>query len=144
MPDTAITPSTRIYGAALILKIDGTDYAGDITEWELEFEEMDKDSITFAEVSAGAADKGKLKVTAIQSTDPTSLWRILWNFAGKKNVAFVIAPHGNKTAEATKPHLTGTLDIGLRPKAGGAADPKKAYLFEAEFECQVDKALKVS
>ena len=51
--------STRIYGAALILKIDGKDQAADITEWELEHESADKENLTFAEVATGGSDKGK-------------------------------------------------------------------------------------
>ena len=136
--------STRIYGAALILKIDGKDQAADITEWELEHESADKENLTFAEVATGGSDKGKLKVTGIQSTDENSLWRLIWNNAGRKDLPFVIAPHGNATPEAKKPHIAGTLDIGLRPKSGGAADPKKSYTFEHEFECVVDKTLVVA
>lgn len=137
------TPSTRLQADSLILTIDGKDYAADITEWEISFEEADKDTLTFAEVNQGGGDVGKLKVTAIQSTDPTSLHRIIWANAGRKKVPFVIAPHGNKAASATQPHITGTLDIGLRPKQGSQAG-KKSPTFEYEFEATVAKEWKVT
>lgn len=136
------TESTRIYGAALILKLDGKDIAADLTESELSFEAEDKDTVTFAQVNGGAADVGKLKLKAIQSTATASFWRHVWSNAGKRNVPFAYAVHGNADPTEEQPHITGTLDIGPRPTIGGAADPKKSYVFDVEWTARVDRELK--
>lgn len=133
----------RIYGAALILKIDDIDYAAEIKVAELEFEDADTDNLTFGDAMT-IGDQGKLTITAMQSTDTASFWRMVWANALEKNVPFALAPHGNLTPSATQPHITGTVDIGVRPKIGGQADPKKPYDFEVEWTAKVDKALKVT
>jgi hypothetical protein len=139
-----MTESTRIYGAALILKLDGKDVAADLTEAELSFEAEDKDNMTFAQAAAGGSDVGKLKIKAIQSTDTASFWRTVWASAGKRDVPFALAVHGNADPTEDKPHVTGRLDIGPRPALGGAADPKKSYVFDVEFSARVDRELKVA
>lgn len=133
--------SKRIYGAALILTIDGDDVAADITSYNLKHEAADTDNLTFAEAAAGGGDAAKLAITAIQSTETASFWRLVWTNAGRKAIPFKLAPHGNTTAEADKPHLSGTVDIGMRPALGGDADPKKSFTFEVEWDAKVDRDL---
>ena len=135
--------STRIYGAALYLTIEGTDHAADIISTELEFEDADTDGLTFGE-AMDIADKGKLKLSAIQSTDATGFWATVWDAAGTKAVPFVLAVHGNAVPTAEQPHVTGTVDIGVRPKLGGSADPKKSYQFDVEWDAKVDRDLKTT
>lgn len=136
--------SQRIYGSALYLTIDGTDYAADMTEAQLSFEDKDSDNLTFGDLAEGTADTGKLKIKFVQSTATGSMWRKIWEAAGQ-TVPFVLAPHGNKTASADKPHITGKVVIGTRPDIGGAVGPKKAYTAEVEWECpEVNKTLKVA
>ena len=136
--------TSRIYGRALWLTIDGTDYAADMREAVLSFEKKDTDGLTFGDLTAddGTPDQGKLKITAIQSLDGSSFWAKVWEAVGK-TVDFVMAPHGNQTATATQPHITGKAVIGVRPSIGGAADPSKPYTFEVEWDCpEVSKTLK--
>lgn len=130
-------PSTRIYGKQLSLTINETEYSADIVEYSLDYEDADSDNLTFAEAAKGGGDIGKLKITAIQSTATASFWRWVWANAGKADVPFKIAPWGNETASAEQPHLTGTLTIGKRPKLGGAADPKKSFVFDVEWDAKV-------
>lgn len=134
--------STRIYGAKLTLKLGTVDYAADIKSYELSFKERETDDLTFGEAML-AGDEGTLKITAIQSTDTASFWAHVWANANTKAVAFTLAPHGNVTATATQPHVTGKLDIGPRPTLGGEAGPA-SYSFEVEWKCEVDAALKTT
>jgi len=136
------TASKRIFGKALYLTIDGTDLAMDIKECRLNFEDRDTSDITFAE-AAGGGDQGKLVITAIQSTDPASLWRTVWDHRGE-TVPFALAVHGNKVPSADQPHVTGTVKIGPRPSIGGAADPRTSYSFELEWDADVDPDLKTA
>lgn len=136
--------SQRIYGSALYLTIEGKDYAADMIEASLSFEEKDSDNLTFGDLAEGTGDTGKMKIKAVQSTATGSFWTKVWEAAGK-TLPFVLAPYGNKTATAEQPHITGKVVIGQRPTIGGAVGPKKAYTFEVEWECpHVDKTLKKS
>lgn len=130
-----MTASTRIKGAALKLTIGtpGTDYFADVTKCTITNEEADKDTVTFADAAAGGARQYYLNITAIQSTDSTSLWSYIWDHAGE-TVAFVYAPHGNATVEAAKPHFTGNVKIGPKPEVGGEAGSANTYTFESQWE----------
>lgn len=134
--------SQRIYGAKLILELDGTDYAADLKSCELSFEEADTDDLTFGE-AAEAEDQGVLKLAAIQSTDANSFWRNVWAHSGDRDVPFKLAVHGNEVATPDKPHIKGTLDIGPRPTIGGQAGPS-SYSFEVEWKAKVDKTLVIA
>lgn len=136
------TASKRIFGRALYLTIDGTNLAMDVKNVNLSFEDRDASDMTFAEAAAGG-DIGTLSLTAIQSTDPASLWRTVWDHRGEE-VPFALAVHGNAVPSADQPHVTGTVTIGPRPALGGAADPRTAYEFEVEWRAEVDTALKTT
>lgn len=69
--------STRIKGAALTLKI-GTpavEYMADVTACTLENEESSGGVTTFEDAQTGGRRQYYFNISAIQSTDPTSLWR---------------------------------------------------------------------
>jgi len=126
--------STRIKGTklALLLGSPGTDIWADITSYSLEPTEADSDVTTFADAAAGGAWDYLLKLSAIQSTDPTSFWRMVWEQSGDE-VAFTLAPHGNTTPTTAQPHFIGTVKIGAKPKLGGDAGTG-AFTFDAEWK----------
>lgn len=99
-------------GKGLSLTINATEYNMDIKTATLTSE--DKEVITFADMASGAK-KWTLTVTALQDMATGSLWRYVWDNAATENIAFVLKPHGNATATATKPHITGTLIVPSKP-----------------------------
>lgn len=126
--------TTRIKGAALVLKIGATDYAPDITSCTIDNEAADGDVVTFADAAAGGARKFLMNITAIQSTDTDSLWSYIWLHSGEE-VDYVYAPHGNLVADTAKPHFTGRVVIGPKPSIGGTAGASNTYTFTTQWEC---------
>lgn len=128
--------STRIKGRQLKLEI-GTpvvDYWADVTACTLQNEEADSDVVTFEDAAQpGGAMVDYLEITAIQSTDPDSLWSYIWEHAGEK-VAFAYAPHGNETPTAAQPHFIGECIIGPRPAVGGEAGRDTTFTFETRWD----------
>lgn len=127
--------STKIKGVALTLKIGspGTDYKCDVTKATITNDEASNDEvITFCDAAAGGARTFYLNITAIQSTDPNSLWTYIWKQSGGK-VAFTYAPHGNAEPTAAQPHFTGQVTIGPRPEIGGEAGAQNTYVFETQW-----------
>src|SRR5690606_8309576 len=90
-----MAPSTRIKGRQLSLKI-GTpavDVWADTTSVVLDREEAEDDVVTFHDASQpGGAMQEFLQITAIQSTDPDSLWSYIWEHTGEE-IPFTYAPH---------------------------------------------------
>lgn len=131
-----MAPSTRIKGRQLSLKI-GTpavDVWADTTSVVLDREEAEDDVVTFHDASQpGGAMQEFLQITAIQSTDPDSLWSYIWEHTGEE-IPFTFAPHGNETPSATQPHLLGTCRIGPRPAIGGEAGRNNTYTFETRWD----------
>ena len=127
--------STQIKGNQLLLSIDGKDYWADCSECAIEPGKADKDSVTFADAANGdAAASYSLKFKAVQSTAPNSFWSFIWDHSGE-TVPFTYAPWGNATPTADKPHFTGKVTVGAKPKIGGAAGNKS---FDFEGEWQID------
>lgn len=128
--------STRIRGRQLKLLV-GTppvDQYADTTAVVLDSEESDDDVTTFEDAAQpGGARQEFLQITAIQSTDPDSLWSQVWDKAGEE-VAFTYAPHGNETPSETQPHFVGTCTIGPRPTLGGEAGRTNTYTFETRWD----------
>ena len=128
--------STRIRGRQLSLKL-GTptkDYFADTTSVVLDNEEADADVVTFADAAEpGGARQSFLTISAIQSTDPTSLWSYLWEHTGEE-VGFTYAPHGNEVPTAAQPHFIGVCTIGPRPALGGEAGRSTTYTFETRWD----------
>lgn len=127
--------STRIKGTALALRFGepSTDYWCDTTAVLLDNEEADSDVVTFCDAAEGGGRTYFLTITAIQSTDPDSLWRYVWEQTGDE-VPFVYAPHGNAVASDTQPHFTGTVKIGPRPAVGGEAGVNVTQTFETRWD----------
>lgn len=128
--------STRIKGSKLALKFGSPaeDYWADVTAVTLTNEEADADVVTFADAAEGGARDYFLNITAIQSTDPTSLWRYIWEQSGTE-VAYTYAPHGNETPTDTQPHFIGTVTIGPKPEIGGEAGVNVTQTFETQWTC---------
>ncbi|WP_297587729.1 hypothetical protein [uncultured Mobiluncus sp.] len=124
--------SPQIKGNQLLLSVDGTDYWADCSECAIEPGKADKDSVTFADAANGSATASySLKFKAIQSTDPKSFWSFIWEHSGE-TVPFTYAPWGNATPTADKPHFTGKVTVGAKPKIGGAAG-NKSFDFDGEW-----------
>lgn len=129
-----ITRNQRILGNKLALTVDGTDYWADVAEYELGAETKDSDAVTYADAAAGATQKYKLKIKAIQSTAVGSFWRKLWDSVGKE-CNFIIAPHANKIAASGKPHFTTSGKVPSKPTMSGQAGDEKGSTFDIEIEC---------
>lgn len=130
--------STRIKGKSLSLKIGDTEYMADATDIVLENEEADGDVTTFADAAAGGSVQWFFTMTALQSTDPTSLWRFLWDSTGDE-VTYDFAPHGNAVASATQPHFKGSVTVGSKPSVGGTAN--ETFTFEVRLDCTGEPVL---
>jgi hypothetical protein len=127
--------STRLKGSKLSLKL-GTpavDHWQDVTSWLLTSEDADSDVVTFADVADGGGAQYLLNITAVQSTDPTSFWSMVYEKSGT-DVAFTVAPHGNTTPSASQPHFVGIVTIGRRPDIGGEAGAQNTYTFETSWK----------
>lgn len=129
----AVTRHTRIYGRKLALVIDGTDYFPDMASYELAPDDKG-DILTFGD-AAGGGEAWKFKGKAIQSTDDTSLWSMIWEHRGE-TVDFIVAPHGNATAEKGKPHFKGRVVIGSRPPLSSEAGDDKGAVFDFEWDIE--------
>lgn len=127
----AITRNKRIFGKTLGLTINGVDYWADMAQYELT-PDGKGDPVTFGDARSGATP-WKLKGKAIQSTDAESFWSMVWQNAGKE-VAFILAPHGNKAASATQPHFKGFIRIGSKPPVSSEAGDDKGSLFDFEWD----------
>ena len=130
--------STRIKGNKLALRFGspGTDYWADATSVVLENEEAEDDVLTFEDAAGGDAGRQWFfTLAAIQSTQPTSFWRYLWENTGEI-VAFTYAPHGHEVASNTQPHFLGTCKIGPKPSIGGEASRTAPYTFEARLDVE--------
>lgn len=128
----AITKNTRVLGSALGLDIGGKDYWADVASVELAPSDNDKDILTFADAAGGSSSSWTLKIKAAISFDQGAFWDYVWANAGK-TVPFVIAPMGNKTASATKPHFKGKVKIGSKPPISSEAGETKGSTFEVEW-----------
>lgn len=132
--------STRIKGNALALTFGGTDYWADATSVLLENEETNTGVTTFEDASNSGGRTYFFTISAIQSTDPSSFWRYLWENTGEV-VAYKYAVHGNATATDAEPHLTGTVKIGPKPSLGGDASVNGEYTFTVRLDTQEEPTL---
>lgn len=127
--------SPRIKGNALSLKFGSPDkdYWCDVTAVTLTNEEGDSALTTFCDAAAGGKRQFFLNITGVQSTDPDSLWRYIWDHVGE-TVGYTYAPHGNAEASVAQPHFIGTVTIGPRPEIGGEAGIDTEYSFETQWK----------
>lgn len=112
--------SKRLTGTKLSIKIDGTEYKGDVTEYKFTNDDKDSDVTTFEDMEGGNAAQHYLELGFVQSTDSASLFMKLWENEGKE-CEYTLAPHGNDTPTKEQPHITGKLIIPRAPEMGGAA-----------------------
>jgi hypothetical protein len=102
---------------------------GELTEFVIE---PDKGSTSIMSAYEGDdAAPWYIKGSALQSTAAGSLWAFTWHHSGEV-VGYELAPHGNATATADQPILSGSLTVGPRPQLGGAADAK-GFVFEFDW-----------
>lgn len=130
--------SNRIKGAALTLLIgdtDPVDYKADVSACTLENEEASGGVTTFEDAATGGRRQYYFNLSAIQSTDPDSLWREIWEHTGE-TVPFTYAPHGNDEPTDEKPHFVGMVTIGTRPNIGGEAGATNEYVFESRWDIE--------
>jgi hypothetical protein len=104
--------SNRITAKNIIFKIGATEYACDATMVELTPQDAPGDVQTFCEQVVG--QEWVLNLEGITSGDATSLYRVLWANFGT-TATFTIAPNGNATATADKPHYEGTVEFNALP-----------------------------
>ncbi|WP_460998714.1 hypothetical protein [Trueperella pyogenes] len=125
--------SARLKGSKLSLKIDETEYKGDLTSYKISTEDKDSDVTTFEDVEKGNSAQFLLDLGLIQSTDPASLFMKIWGNEGKE-CEFILAPHGNEIATTTEPHLKGKLILPRPPEFGGEAG---TAAFTTEAQCKL-------
>lgn len=131
--------TTRIKGnKKLTLTFGAVDYSCDATKINLTSEDADSDVTTFCDAADGGSKQWYFDITAIQSTDPTSFWRYLWESTGEE-VEYVYMPHGNAVATTDQPHFTGTVKVGSKPDIGGEAGA--TYTFDTRLDCTGEPVL---
>lgn len=129
--------SKRLNGSALSLTIDSKEHMADIASYTITDEERDEGTRTFGDGAGGG--QAKLTVETIQSLAAESLHQIVWDNPGRTDVAFKLAPAGNKSPSTAEPHFTGTLDFpALRPELGLEAGAKDGTT-QIEFTIQTIK-----
>jgi len=133
MPNT----STRIKGKSLVLTIDGNDYAMDASSITLTSEDMNGEVRTFADITP--PKQWFFDIEAVQSTDTTSFWSMLWDEDGTEGIAYVFKPHGNATESSNEPHFTGTVTIKGKPPVGGTAD--STFTFTYRLDCDQEPTI---
>jgi hypothetical protein len=124
--------STRIKANALLFEIDGDNYWADFSSVTFSSEDASAEVTTFYDASQGGGKRDfYFTVSGVQSTATGSLWKAMWDAAGDE-VAFVYAPHGNDTASATEPHITGTVRIPAKGSfiLGGEASADGTFSFD--------------
>jgi hypothetical protein len=111
------------------------DHSDDLKAIRLTSEDRDDSDLTFAEAASGDLKDFQLVVTAIQSTEATSLWRELWDNPGDE-FDVVYGPHGNAVPSVSQPHFTMTVKATGKPEVGGEA-AKNGNRFDFEYTYDV-------
>lgn len=137
--------STGVVGhAGLILTLKqgaatATSYADDVKSVNINSEDRDDSDLTFYEAAQGQVKDFTLDLTAIQSTEAASLWKLFWENPGAE-FTVVYGPHGNAVASATKPHFSFTAKATGQPPIGGEARRGKER-YEFEYQLEVTSAI---
>lgn len=127
----AKTESPRIRGKKLGFKLDAKELWPDMSSVELAPVDSD-DSTTFGSIQAGGTTM-QLKITGIQSTAKTSLWRTLFDNVGK-TVPFMLAVHGNEIPSEDQPHIEGTCTIEKPPPLSTEVNTTSSFDLELPVE----------
>lgn len=127
------TGSPRIKGTGLSMRLGDPprDYWADAISVVMAFEVAQEELFDQYERDIYIKDKF-FDVVAIQSTEPDSLWSLLFEHWGK-TVPFAYAPHGNETPSPSQPHFTGLLQLPGPPALGGEAGEHNEYVFETRL-----------
>ena len=115
----------RIKGKSIIFEVDGTEYAGQVS------------NVTFSS-EVGTLGFGDYTdsldftcaVTGFQDTAAASLHSELWGNPGA-TVTLTFAPHGNATASVSQPHFEATGYAETVPNVGGAAG--EFFVYDINF-----------
>jgi len=91
--------------------------------------------VTFSDFAEGISPLA-LNITATWSGDTASLYHLLWKNAGRQNVAFTYSRHGNITASAGKPVLTGFVTIPPRTGWSAEAGDDNTDTFEVALQIE--------
>ncbi len=129
--------STRIKGKNLVLTIDGDDYAMDASSITLTNEDKDGEVRTFADITP--PKQWFFEIVAIQSTDQSSFWSLLWDADGTEGIPYVFKPHGNATESTNEPHFSGTVSVKGKPPVGGSADT--TFTFSYRLDCDQEPTI---
>jgi hypothetical protein len=123
--------STRIKANKLYFEINEIDYWADFSTVTFSSEDASAEVNTFYDAGLGGKRDFYFTVSGVQSTASGSLWKAMWDAAGTE-VPFVYAPHGNATASATQPHITGTVRIPAKGSfmLGGEASADGTFSFD--------------
>lgn len=97
---------------ALVLRVNGQDYTGTVSNVRVMAGDKDTDFVSYLEASQGGAREYKLALTLKQDTSATALWYLIWGSAGT-DVATEVWPNGYNAGVATTtyPKITGTVTI---------------------------------
>lgn len=115
------------------------NFGDDVKSLSWDVDDADDSNITFYEVAQGASKVYALNVTAVVSYDtgtPGSLYMYLWNNPGA-TFTFALAPQGNATPTATKPHIIGTALATGKPVYDLEANLDANYGAEFEYTFNV-------
>lgn len=120
----------RLSAAKVSLLIDGVERWAEVTHAHLEHTVIENnlhDLTTDHETLYWT-----LHVQAVQSLDPNSLWRMLWD-APDTWFDITFAPAGNERPTQEQPHFAFRARSGPRPNIGGAAQVSGSHEFETSF-----------
>lgn len=118
--------SSRIKGTGLLLRLGEVDHWADATSVIMQVQDRSAQLDLSGRLSSAAL--WAFEVTAVQSTDPGSLWSLMFAHA-YQDCPFVYAPHGNEEPTQSQPHFVGTLQLGHPPALGGQAGTAVEYVF---------------
>ncbi|MBP2522799.1 hypothetical protein [Rhodococcus sp. PvP104] len=122
------------------LKVGTADFSTDIVSFDLNSDEADADSQTFAEYNAGANRVWTLSVTAAWDGGSVgSLHDYLWTNAGAQ-ASFEVQPL-NGVASADKPRYTGTLRIPTKPNISVEAGSDSTFEYDFELVGEPNKVI---
>lgn len=109
------------------IQLGGVERWQELTEYRLSPEASDGTPFT----AVIPVQEWWLKGEAYQSTTRGTLWRYTRDHAGE-TVAYRIAPSGNPTPTADRPHYVGRVIVGPAPELGGSASDR-TFLYEFEW-----------
>jgi len=100
-------------------------------------EDKDGEVRTFADITP--PKQWFFEIEAIQSTDQSSFWSLLWDADGTEGIPYVFKPHGNATESTNEPHFSGTVSVKGKPPVGGSADT--TFTFSYRLDCDQEPTI---